>query len=141
MSQSNKDIARAYLEHVWNRQQFDRFDEFVAEDVVFHDRSGDQGRAWMKETVAALREAFPDEQTTIEDEIAEGDRVVQRFTITATHKGEFNGLPATGKRIVLPSIYIFRLAGGKIVEVWAQTDGLTMMQQLGVIPALAEAPA
>jgi steroid delta-isomerase-like uncharacterized protein len=138
MSQSNKDIARAYLEQVWNRWQFDRFDEFVAEDVVFHDRSGDQGRAWMKETLAALREAFPDEQTTIEDEIAEGDRVVQRFTTTATHQGEFNGIPATGKRIVLPSIYIFRLADGKIVEVWAQTDGLTMMQQLGVIPAPAE---
>jgi len=141
MSQSNKDIARAYLEQVWNRRQFDRFDEFVAEDVVFHDRSGDQGGAWMKETLAALREAFPDQKTTIEDEIAEGDRVVQRFTTTGTHQGEFNGIPATGKRIVLPSIYIFRLTDGKIVEVWAQTDGLNMMQQLGVIPAPAEVPA
>jgi steroid delta-isomerase-like uncharacterized protein len=141
MTQSNKEIARAYVEQVWNRRQFDRFDEFIAEDVVFHNRSEDQDWAWMKDSLAALVAAFPDAQNTIEDEIAEGDRVVQRFTTTATHEGEFNGIPATGRRIALPSIYIFRFADGKIVEVWAQTDGLIMMQQLGVIPAPAEAAA
>jgi len=141
MSQSNKDIARAYLEQVWNRRQFGRFDEFVAEDVVHHDSSGDQGFAWMKETAATILAAFPDMQTTIEDEIVEGDRVVQRQTNTGTHQGEFNGLPATGKRISIPSIWIYRFADDKIAELWGVADNLNMMQQLGVIPAPAEAAA
>ena len=141
MAQSNKDIARAYIDHVWNRHELDRFDEFVAEDVVHHDSSGGQGLAWMKETAAGLLEAFPDLRTTIEEEIVEGDRVVQLQTNTGTHQGEFNGLPATGKCIAISSIWIYRFVDDKIVELWGQADNLTMMQQLGLIPALAEAAA
>jgi steroid delta-isomerase-like uncharacterized protein len=141
MSESNKAIARRYIEQVWNRHELDRFEEFVAADVVHHDSSGDEGLEWMKETAATVLDAFPDLQNIIEDEIAEGDRVVQRQTTTGTHKGEFNGIPATGQRFSMSGIWIYRLADGKIVELWGQIDNLGMMQQLGVMPVPAQAPS
>jgi steroid delta-isomerase-like uncharacterized protein len=141
MSERNKAIVRRYIKEVWNRYELDRFEEFVAADVVHHDSSGDQGLEWMKETAAATLAAFPDLQTLIEDEIAEGDRVVQRQRTTGTHQGEFIGMPATGQCFDMASIWIFRLADGKIVEIWGQIDQVTMLQQLGVIPAPAEAAA
>jgi steroid delta-isomerase-like uncharacterized protein len=70
----------------------------------------------------------------IEDVVAEGDRVVIRTTLKATHQGEFQGLPATGKTISVPGITIYRMDNGKIAEAWLVSDNLGMMQQLGVIP-------
>lgn len=141
MSESNKAIARSYIQQVWNQHELDRFDEFVAQDVVHHDSSGAQGLEWMKMTAAGVLDAFPDLQTIIEDEMAEGDRVVQRQRTVGTHEGEFQGIPATGKCVDIGGIWIFRLAGGKIVELWGQVDQVTMLQQLGVMPVPAEAPA
>jgi predicted ester cyclase len=79
--------------------------------------------------------AFPDWHRTIEDIIAEGDKVVIRFTFRATHKGEYQGVPATGKQVKETGILIFRIASGKIVEVWEEADELGFMRQLGAIPA------
>ena len=78
--------------------------------------------------------AFPDEQSTIEDQIAERDTVVTRLAATATQTGAFQGLPATGKQIRVTAIWIDRIADGKIVERWSQFDQLGVMQQLGLIP-------
>lgn len=79
--------------------------------------------------------AFPDRQVTIDDVVAEGDRVVVRTTLNGTHQGEMQGIPATGNAVTQPSITIFRLTNGKIAEGWYASDHLSMMQQLGVIPA------
>ena len=79
--------------------------------------------------------AFPDLKRPVEDLVAEGDKVVARWTSTGTHDGEFMGIPPTGKRITTSGITIFRLEGGKIVEEWSESDMLGMMQQVGAVPA------
>jgi steroid delta-isomerase-like uncharacterized protein len=84
--------------------------------------------------VAALRDAFPDVHITIEDQVAEGDRVVTRWTARGTHTGAFQGIPPTGKRGSMTGIDINRFADGKVVECWTNADDLGLLQQLGVIP-------
>ena len=79
--------------------------------------------------------AFPDGQITIEDQIAEGDKVVVRWAAYMTHRGEFAGIPATGKQLTVAGIDIYRYEGGKRVETWRQWDALGMMRQLGVVPS------
>jgi steroid delta-isomerase-like uncharacterized protein len=83
--------------------------------------------------------AFPDEQTTFEDQVAEGDKVVSRMTSVATHTGSFQGIPPTGKRIRVSGIWIDRIADGRIVERWGVVDMLSVLQQLGVIPMSEQA--
>ena len=82
-----------------------------------------------------LRAAFPDGRIMIEDMIAEGDKVVTRYTSRGTHKGDFMGIPATGKKVVGSGIVITRIAEDKIAEDWEEFDGIGFLQQLGVIPA------
>ena len=77
---------------------------------------------------------MPDWRTEIEDLIAEGDKVVARITMTGTHTGDFWGIPATGKKVEFTGIYIVRIEAGKIVEHWGEEDGVSLMQQLGVMP-------
>ena len=85
---------------------------------------------------AMLFAAFPDIQYTLEDLLAEGDRVVARFTARGTQRGVFQGIPATGRAAAVSGIAIYRLAGGKIVEQWLEYDQLGLLQQLGVLPAM-----
>ena len=80
------------------------------------------------------RSAFPDMQLTIEDQIAEGDKVVTRWTARGTHQGELMGIPPTGKQATVTGITVGRVANGKFVESWSNFDALGMMQQLGVVP-------
>jgi len=84
--------------------------------------------------IRTLHVAFPDGRYTIEDMIAEGDKVVSRWTVRATHKGEYQGIPATGKQVTFTNIVISRIAGGKIVEAWGEYDSIGLMRQLGAIP-------
>ena len=81
-------------------------------------------------------DAFPDLKRPVADLVAEGDKVVARWTSTGTHTGDFQGMPPTGKFVTTSGITIFRLAGGKIVEEWSESDMLGMLQQLGVIPSM-----
>jgi steroid delta-isomerase-like uncharacterized protein len=83
-------------------------------------------------------DAFPDLNVTVEDEIAEGDKVVTRWTIRGTHKGDLEGMAPTGKQIVLQGITIHRIEGDKIVEEWERYDNLGLMQQLGVVSELEQ---
>jgi predicted ester cyclase len=92
------------------------------------------GPEGLKQLFTMLRTAFPDWSETIEDLMAEEDRVVFRVTGQGTHQGEFMGIPATGKPVTRPGIDIVRNVDGKLVEHWANIDQLGMMQQLGVIP-------
>ena len=126
------------VEDVWNGGDFATVDALVTRDVLIHaslpgnDIYGPEG---IRQFYGALREAFPDIHFTIEDQVAEGDRVVTRWTARATHKGAFQGIPPTGKQINLAGIDIDRIVNGKVVECWPVADELGLLQQLGALPA------
>lgn len=135
MSVHNKAIMRRGIEEVWNKGNFDIVDELVASDYVGHQPPDENlGPEGAKGYFRELRAAFPDIHFTIEDQIAEGDRVVTRWTARATHHGAYQGIRATGKPGVVTGITISRFADGKVVEGWTNFDALGLMQQLGVVP-------
>ncbi|MEV0390477.1 ester cyclase [Nonomuraea sp. NPDC050643] len=112
-------------------------DEVVHPDVLFHAPvpTGVTGTQALKQVWAVLLRAFPDIRVTIEDAIAEGDKIVFRNTVTGTHQGEYRGLPPTGTSVTYNEIFIIRFAGGRIAEIWGVVDVYSQLRQLGVIPA------
>ena len=134
--EENKEIVNRMTEEFWNTGNVAVVDEFYAPNYVGHDPGGLMDLEQFKQSAAAYFAAFPDLHITTDDLIAEGDKVVKRFTARCTHTGEFMGIPPTGKQITVTGNEIFRIAGGKIVEIWQSMDTLGMMQQLGVIPPL-----
>ena len=142
----NKDLVRRIYEaynEAFKKQNLAGVEELLAPDYVWHGTGGfpDMDRAGLKQMVPAFYTALPDLHYTVEDLIAEGDKVVSRFTARATHQGEFMGVPATGKVVTFTGIYISRFAGGKCVEDWFSGDMLGLLQQLGAIPQIAQAGA
>jgi steroid delta-isomerase-like uncharacterized protein len=138
----NKALARRFIEELFNRGNTSAADEILALDFVEHEQLPPgipNNREGVKVLATMLRSAFPDLKATIEDTIAEGDKVVIRMTWSGTHKGEFMGVPATGKRVSIGVIDVIRMDGGKFVEHWGQMDSMGMMQQIGAIPAPVEA--
>ncbi|HEY3227884.1 MAG TPA: ester cyclase [Roseiflexaceae bacterium] len=136
MSEQNKALMRRAVEEVWNRGNVDVLEELVASDFVIHAPQAEiHGRAGAKQYLAMLREAFPDIHFTIEDQFADGDRVMTRWTARATHRGAFQGIPPTNKQVSLMGTDIDRIVNGKVVECWTSTDDLGLLQQLGVVPA------
>jgi steroid delta-isomerase-like uncharacterized protein len=138
MSERNKSVERRLIEQVWNRGNFAVVDELIASDYIGHSSTPDgetEGRQGYKQFYAALRHAFPDLQVTVEDQIAEGDRVVTRWTARGTHTGSFQDIPPTGKQGDITGITIDRIANGKVVECWTNADDLGMLQLLGALPA------
>jgi steroid delta-isomerase-like uncharacterized protein len=111
-------------------------DELYATDFVFHSGTGEviHGLKNCKQSQSDFFSAFPDIHYTIDDIVAEGDRVAARWTMTGTHKGEFMGIPPTNKKVTISAITIDRIAGGKYVEEWLRFDTLDFMQQLGIVP-------
>lgn len=109
-------------------------DEVIAPNAVDHEMPGGTGPEALKQAITMFRAAFPDMKMTMDDSIAEGNQVATRFTMTGTHKGEFAGVPATGKRVTIGGIDILRFESGKVVEHWGYTDQMGLMQQLGVAP-------
>ena len=122
----NKAIVRRLWEEVWNQNNLAVCDEIFDADYAEHERS----------FVPRLRNAFPDLRFTVEDMIAEDDKVVSRYILTGTHQGEFMGIAATGKPVHVDCIWIHRLENDRIVEgrKWGQFDALGMMRQLGAFP-------
>ncbi|MEU3460800.1 ester cyclase [Streptomyces sp. NPDC006733] len=112
-------------------------DEFVAPDVLFHAPvpMGATGAEALKQVWDVLLRAFPDIQVTVEETVAEGDRVVSRNTVTGTHRGEYQGLPPTGRPVSYSEIFIFRFAGGQIAEIRGVVDVLAQLRQLGAVPS------
>ena len=112
-------------------------DELVEPDVLIHMPLPIQatGAQALKQVWAMLLRGLPDLHVAVEDVIAEGDKVVCRNTVTGTHRGEYMGVPPTGKSVTYNEIFIFRFAGGRIAEIWGVVDVFSQMQQLGVIPA------
>jgi steroid delta-isomerase-like uncharacterized protein len=136
MSKQNKTIARKVFEDIQSQGNLALIDEIVAGDYVGHTPLADlHGPEDAKQFEHMLHEAFPDYRVTVEDQIAEGDKVATRWTAQGTHKGKFQGMPATGKNIKTTGLTIFRIANGKLVEGWNNPDLLGMLQQLGAVPA------
>jgi steroid delta-isomerase-like uncharacterized protein len=134
-TETNKAIVRRFIEQIMNKKRHDLIDEFFVETVELHGVGPSIiGRTALVEFYAMFAAAFPDWHTTIDDVVAEGDRVVVRYTANGTHKGDFQDIPATGKPYTQYAIVIYRLTNGKIVEGRVQTDMLSMMQQLGLMP-------
>jgi len=135
--EENKDIVRRYQE-AYNHCNFDALAEVVAADVLTPNiipgmPPGLEGAKAVHQTTLL---GMPDYHTTIEDLIAEGDKVVARVTMAGTHTGNFWGIPPTGKRVNLTAIYIVRILDGKIVEHWGEEDGMAVLKQLGFKPKL-----
>ena len=137
-TEQNKALVRRMVEEIFNRGNMSLADEFLAPDFVEREELPPgipSGREGVIQLTAMLHSAFPDFKATIDDIIAEGDKVVIRQTWSGTHKGEFMGVPPTGKSVSFGVLDIIRVAGGKFVEHWGQMDSMGMMQQLGAIPA------
>jgi len=136
-TEDNKALDRRGFEEVWNKGNLAVVDELNDANVVTHNPPGPplRGTEAFKQFVLMYRSAFPDVQLTIEDQIAEGDKVVTRWTARGTHQGELMGIPPTGKQATVTGITVGRVANGKFVESWSNFDALGMMQQLGVVPA------
>lgn len=110
-------------------------DEIVAPDLVFHAPvpMGMTGAQALKQVWAVLLHAFPDIHVTVEDVIAEGDKVVSRNTVTGTHRGEYQGMPPTGRSVTYGEIFILRFEDGRIAEIWGVVDVLSQMRRLGAV--------
>lgn len=136
-TEDNKRLVRRLYEET-DKQNFASMDEFFSAELIDHDPPPIPnlmpGLEGIKQAFKVFATAFPDGTHVIHDLIAEGDRVVVRVSGTGTHKGEFKGIPPTGKPVEMAGIVIYRIEGGKIVERWAQQNFLGfVMQQLGVI--------
>jgi steroid delta-isomerase-like uncharacterized protein len=132
-TEENRELMHRFFEEM-NRRSPTLIDELCAPDYVYHSTTGDMTREQFKQHTAGLIAAFPDFIGSIDDMIAEGDKVAARYTIRCTHQGAFRGIPPTGKQITISGLEIDRFAGGKFVETWSISDMLGMMQQLGIIP-------
>jgi steroid delta-isomerase-like uncharacterized protein len=133
-----KALSRRFVEE-WNKGKAAAMaviDEMAATNLVFHRGNGEDihGIKDYKQFMSEFYNAFPDNHMTIDDMVAEGDKVVMRYTLTGTHKGEYMGIPPTNKKATGWMIEIDRYAGGKFVEAWERFDTLGFMQQLGLIP-------
>jgi steroid delta-isomerase-like uncharacterized protein len=137
-NEERKAICRWGYEVLWNTGNYDVIPEAVAPDVVVHDVVNGElhGPDEIREVVAAYRAGFPDVHFTIEDQIAEGDTVVTRYTARGTHLGEFLGISPTGKFAEITGVNISRYSGLLIVEVWETWDARGVVNQLGGAPDL-----
>jgi steroid delta-isomerase-like uncharacterized protein len=136
-AEENKAIFRRYVEEVSNEGNLELADE-IFDRYTAHQSDGsteERGPEDVKRFIGEFRQAFPDFRSVIEDQVAEGDKVVTRWKASGTHQSEFRGIAPTGNRIEVTGIGIFRFSEeGKVVESWDNMDQLGMMRQMGVIP-------
>jgi len=139
-AEENKARVRRFVEELWHAKNYGIVDELCAPEFVAHDLPAGvpANREGFKKVATVIHNAFPDIRFTLEDMIAEKEKVVLRWDSTGTHKGEFMGIPVTNKKVNRSGITIYRMAGGKIVEWWNKSDLLTVMQQLGVVPSMGK---
>ena len=131
----NKAVVRRLVEEVYNRGEVGLLPALVAEDHVHHDPTGDlYGPEGVLLDVIETRAAFPDLHVTIDELLADRDRVVRRFTLRGTQRGLFLAVPPSGRPVSATGIGIDRIEGGKLVESWVNLDVLGLLRQLGVLP-------
>jgi len=139
-TEENKALMHRIYEEVFNQKNLVAIDDFIAPNFVNHSAAqlgmtgGDLEH--VKQFLSMVMQVFPDLHYTVEDLVAEGDKVVARLTISGTQQGAFMGIPPTGKHATISDIEIFRIANGKGVETWVQADYLGLLQQLGAIPPM-----
>jgi steroid delta-isomerase-like uncharacterized protein len=140
-TEENKALLRDYLERFWNQTDFEAGERFIAEDVVLHGLEADvlvplpPGRAGVIKMRRIFATAMPDFKMTIDDIIAEGDKVLVRWTGEGTHTGDLMGIPATHRRACWTAMSISRIEDGVMVEGWQNMDNMGMMQGLGILPS------
>ena len=136
LESGNRVVVQRFLEEVINQGRLEQANEIVAEDFVELDPlpGQRQGREGLKEVIGMLRAAFPDMHWVVDEMIAEGEKVVTRFTWTGTQQGTFMGIPATGRSVVVKGVVIDRIVGGMMTDSRILMDTMGMMQQLGAIP-------
>jgi len=131
--EENKAIVNRFVEEVQNKHNLGAVDELFDRNMVEHfGLPGLSAIEGFKRFFSGILTAFPDLRVVIHNQVAEGDKVATHKTFHGTHKGEFMGIPPTGKKIATDVMDIFRIAGGKIVEHWAVQDRASLMEQLGV---------
>jgi steroid delta-isomerase-like uncharacterized protein len=134
-AEENKDLVRRCIEAV-NERDSSAAGQTYAEGYIYHGPGGQEirGREGLMGMWAVFLDAFPDLKATIDDIVAEGDKVTLRWTIRGTHTGEFQGIAPTNNQITMPIIEIFRIEGGFLAEAWDMYDQLSFMQQIGAVP-------
>jgi steroid delta-isomerase-like uncharacterized protein len=138
MSADNKAIVRRLYEEVWNKRKLEIINEIISPSHALQapNISGSSiGPEAYKRNVLLFLAGYPDLRWTIEDTIAEKDKVVACWTMSGTHKGDYLGVPATNKKVSVDGITIHHIANGKIMDSYSNWDALGMMQQLGAVPA------
>jgi steroid delta-isomerase-like uncharacterized protein len=132
---ANKALVRRFIDEIFVRGRLEVVDELLADDFVSHTwRSTGDGKGDLKRAIDRLSTVLADVSFTVEDVIAEGDRVAVRVTAQATQVGQFMGVPPSGKSYSIGEIHVFRVRDGKLAEHWHQYDQLGMMRQLGALP-------
>lgn len=134
-AEENKATVRRAYEVMWNERNVDVVDELATGDMLNHAAPPhkQRGRQNLKDVISIFEKAFPDFRYEAEDVVAEGDRVAVRDVFTGTHEGDFMGIAATGNRVTMQTIHIYRFEDGRIAEHWAVRDEMGMMRQLGVV--------
>jgi steroid delta-isomerase-like uncharacterized protein len=144
MSEANKAVVLRLVEDVFNERRFELVDEVLAEDFVNHNPPPvpgiDAGRSGFRTILEYFAHAFPDSRAEAVRVLADGGFVVLHDLVRGTHREEFMGVPATGKQVVAEFIHIFRVQDGKLAERWGLLDAMSLMQQLGALPAPEPAP-
>jgi steroid delta-isomerase-like uncharacterized protein len=130
--EANKALVRRHYDEVLTGKDVAVIDELYASTIDLGDGAS-MAREQFKAVAGTMHAAFPDAVVTVRDQIAEGDRVVTRWTAQATHRGGFMGLPATGKRVTVKAIHIHRVVDGRIAALWEEFDMFGLMQQLGAL--------
>ena len=136
MSEQNKAIVRRLFNEVGSKGNMEVISELITEDYVSHQLGAEDHKGYegLEQLITMYRTAFPDMLITVDDQVAEGDRVATRWAATGTHQGELAGIPPTGKQVKVSAMSITRFEGGKIAEEWELADQMGLMQQLGVVP-------
>lgn len=137
MSEANIAIVRRWFDEVYTEKRLELMNELHVESFVWRGPGGVTvtSREGMREMIAVYVAAFPDIHFTVEDQMSDGDRVVTRWSARGTHHGEFGGVPPTGNAVTFTGITISRLENGRLVEEWEHFDELSMMRQIGAVPA------
>ncbi len=134
MSDKHEATIRRLMDEAWNKGNLKILDELLAKDYVAHDPMyPSRDLAGLKDQIGKLRTAFPDCRCEIDDLLSAGDKVVVRWRFSGTHKNQFEGVPATGRRVNGTGMSIERFVGDRIAETYTNWDALGMMQQLGVV--------
>lgn len=138
-TEANKALVRRFYDEMLTRHRLDAAAELFTEDYVDHDPGNiagePAGAPGARQEVAVFTTAFPDFSVTVEDLLAEGDRVCARVIARGTHRGDLMGIPPTGKPVTITGTQVWRIKDGKLAEGWLEIDRLGMLQQLGVVPA------